>query len=400
MFFRLLNKSVRFLLFVTIFCFVVFVFVLYTFNSLSCESVAQIELVLNERLHSVKHGRRKTAGPSKNITLFLAIKKEEDLLSEYRLAHRTLRCYCAMKNYSLIVVDFSTIGTMGKLCPQKDFMFRRHCVLSHWLADHPNVEWTLFMDADMAIINPNHLVEDHIPSDREVDLVFYERLFNGEIAAGSYLARNTEFTRNFLQYWANYYDKLPWSWHGTDNGAVHAVFMDYFCGVKDEIQCSGRRAICWQFWRTSANDDGLRLFTDCVHSVLGIRNKFRNGNGTVQLLTNFRAFWSRDGWLTGGKWCSRDFFLHGWKKKWQNSTKWGGWKSPLKMDEKQLEEFLNLTKCSSDSPPKWPYDNEYIASKNEIDTLLDGHLHEMRMTKLDYWRRVEEAEEKQGHLRK
>ncbi|KAI3416110.1 hypothetical protein GPALN_005659 [Globodera pallida] len=376
--------------------------------------------------------------------------KAEDLRTEYRLAHRTLQCYCAMKHYPLIVVDLSRNATMQELCPQKDvnfcvlnstkilciiklgtvtefslmrnnlvitqilvkrrhimelnyqhllcqFMFRRHCALSHWLADHPSVEWTLFLDADTAIINPNHLVEDYIPSG-DIDLVFYERIFNGEIAAGSYLARNTEFTRKFLQYWANYYDELPWSWHGTDNGAIHAVFMDYFCGKKDEIHCSKRWAICWQLWRASTNDDGLRMFTDCVRSVLGKRNKLHDKNGNVKFLTNFRTHWSRDAWLSGGKWCARDFFIHGWKKKWQNSSNWGGWKSPLRLADGQLDEALDLAKCSSESQPKWPYDASYIASTSEIDTLLEGHLHEMRMTQLDYWRRIEEAQEQQGQL--
>uniref|UniRef100_A0A183BQP3 Nucleotid_trans domain-containing protein n=1 Tax=Globodera pallida TaxID=36090 RepID=A0A183BQP3_GLOPA len=360
--------------------------------------MAKMELLFNEKLHFVQQGQRTVPSNNKNkVALFLVVMKAEDLRTEYRLAHRTLQCYCAMKHYPLIVVDLSRNATLQELCPQKDFMFRRHCALSHWLADHPSVEWTLFLDADTAIINPNHLVEDYIPSG-DIDLVFYERIFNGEIAAGSYLARNTEFTRKFLQYWANYYDELPWSWHGTDNGAIHAVFMDYFCGKKDEIHCSKRWAICWQLWRASTNDDGLRMFTDCVRSVLGKRNKLHDKNGNVKFLTNFRTHWSRDAWLSGGKWCARDFFIHGWKKKWQNSSNWGGWKSPLRLADGQLDEALDLAKCSSESQPKWPYDASYIASTSEIDTLLEGHLHEMRMTQLDYWRRIEEAQEQQGQL--
>ena len=75
-------------------------------------------------------------------------------------------------------------------------MFRRHCALGHFLQDNPTIKWALFVDADMAIINPEHLIEEFLPIEENAeieetttDLVFYERIFNGEIVAGSYLAR-------------------------------------------------------------------------------------------------------------------------------------------------------------------------------------------------------------------
>ncbi|KAK6050440.1 hypothetical protein COOONC_12055 [Cooperia oncophora] len=39
--------------------------------------------------------------------------------------------------------------------------------------------------------------------------------------SGSYLAKNTDWTRNFLRGFANYEFRLPKSFHGTDNGAIH-----------------------------------------------------------------------------------------------------------------------------------------------------------------------------------
>lgn len=65
-------------------------------------------------------------------------------------------------------------------------MFQRHCVLAELMSDISN-EWILFIDADMTVINPNHLIEEWI--DEDYNLLFYLRIFNSEIAAGSYLVR-------------------------------------------------------------------------------------------------------------------------------------------------------------------------------------------------------------------
>ena len=66
-------------------------------------------------------------------------------------------------------------------------MFRRHCHVANWMAAHPEFSWLLFLDADMAVVNPRHRIEEFIDKDNE--LVFIDRLFNNEIMAGSYLAR-------------------------------------------------------------------------------------------------------------------------------------------------------------------------------------------------------------------
>lgn len=66
-------------------------------------------------------------------------------------------------------------------------MFQRHCVMREVMLRHPKYIFFYFLDADMGVVNPNHLLEDYVNVDS--DVVFYERIFNFEFMAGSYIIK-------------------------------------------------------------------------------------------------------------------------------------------------------------------------------------------------------------------
>lgn len=66
-------------------------------------------------------------------------------------------------------------------------MFRRHCAVVYHMKTHPEIDYVLFIDSDIGVINPNHYIEEYI--DPKVDLIFYDRYYDYEIASGSYIAK-------------------------------------------------------------------------------------------------------------------------------------------------------------------------------------------------------------------
>ncbi|XGW19339.1 hypothetical protein V3C99_003290 [Haemonchus contortus] len=262
-----------------------------------------------------------------------------------------------MHNYTLLIVN----GNKYPRCQQEDPMFRRHCVVAEILRTS---DWVLFIDADIGIVNPTRLIEEYI--DPRYDITFYDRFCSWEVAMGSYIVKNTEFSRNFLMNFADFENRLPNSFHGSDNGAIHAYLLETLVpGSRPDAH------VCYSIWHQSSGYEDLFLFESCIRSIIGSRNTFdkvrivRKGTG-----------WVRDIWITNSLWSyERDFMLHGMKESDRSAVPDGifshmrsmvssrfTWYPPLAKD-------LDLQQCSSGTV-EWEYDVRLRVSRSMVDKLL------------------------------
>uniref|UniRef100_A0A915BLV5 Uncharacterized protein n=1 Tax=Parascaris univalens TaxID=6257 RepID=A0A915BLV5_PARUN len=214
----------------------------------------------------------------------------------------------------MVIVDLAANETLRQICNQKD------------------------VNADMAVINPNRLIEEWI--DDDVDVILYDRIMNSEVAAGSYLVRNTDYSKNFLRLWASYDVKVPNSFHGTDNGALQ----------------------------------DLSVYDACVRSALGGRKKW---TAQVSILRKGTS-WVRDSWLTNSMWSSRDFMLHGWKLSTLDAQVFALWSLPL-----SSYEFNMLTCSTEDAGYNWHYKDTFIRSDEEIESMINEAIKSSHQTYLN-----------------
>ncbi|CAJ0567138.1 unnamed protein product, partial [Mesorhabditis spiculigera] len=288
--------------------------------------------------------------------LMLIVVQKGTKLATYSQALSSMECYAKRQGYDYRLVEDKEYP----MCKQKDFMFRRHCIVLQFLPDY---DFLVFLDGDMAVVNPDRRYEEWI--DPNADLTLYERIGNWEFAAGSYIARNCEWTKEFLRLFADYETQIPRSFHGTDNGALHIFIAEMlYPDLHEDLKT------CWEIYRKSRNYETLFIYEACVRNVMGFRRNVEH----LKIMPKGTS-WVRDIWLTDSRWSrEHDFMLHALQQQRRLAFN-SNMVDRANMGSKHLhyyDPFLpnaNWTGCA-DPEFKWPLDERLIVANEVITSTL------------------------------
>ncbi|KAI6195089.1 hypothetical protein M3Y96_01194000 [Aphelenchoides besseyi] len=224
------------------------------------------------------------------IGIFVAINSDHEKRL-YKIAQASLRCYLKSTNYSYFYINVDNDERTQGLCNQSNIYYKRHCVGSYYLN---NVDWMLFLDGDIGVVNPNHCIEEWI--DDRVDMLFYERFFNWEIMA-----------ENF--YWTGQ------TWNNSNSMASQGVLQIQI--LKSALpNAVAEIAACDAIYHRSKTLEQYYNYVTCVKVQLGATRVFP---GVLRIYKRSHG-WARDGQLTGNRWSDVDFLMHGWKNSNLNAT--------------------------------------------------------------------------------
>uniref|UniRef100_A0A0K0EAH5 Nucleotide-diphospho-sugar transferase domain-containing protein n=1 Tax=Strongyloides stercoralis TaxID=6248 RepID=A0A0K0EAH5_STRER len=140
----------------------------------------------------------------------------------------------------------------------------RHCLLYNFaLQVKDDIKYIVFVDGDIGVVNPLHRIEKYLPKNEE-EIFFYDRTFNYEIMAGSYIVRNNFYGRMFINSFANYEFKVPEKNDGTDNVALQAVVLDFL----NPISHPNKYRKCLAFYKFAKGFDLNMAFVSCMRHIL------------------------------------------------------------------------------------------------------------------------------------
>ncbi|CEF69033.1 Protein of unknown function DUF273 family-containing protein [Strongyloides ratti] len=227
----------------------------------------------------------------------------------------TIKCYSLHNSYSFVVITILSYPHLFIDCKQKSFVFQRHCVVAKFAEKYQKIfKYIIFVSENVGIINPVHKLENYLLKKNE-EMIFYEKISNNEISTDSYIFKNTNYSRNFLKFFANYECSVPEMYNKNDNSAIQTVFVTLFGG--DQYLNIYNHCINIWFKGTTLNEN--IIFESCMRWLLSMLNE--NEGKSYMLFDDKRVVllgkkskrkWIRDGKLYNWHFGYKDFFFSNW----------------------------------------------------------------------------------------
>ena len=241
---------------------------------------------------SVDEYLKKHEAHSPKITMLIVndMKHKE----RYKTNTKNLKGYAELNNYVFVE---KTPGDEERCNDVKNFFFKKHCIVYHYMVDIGDKEWIFVLDGDNAVRNPNTNIklEQFIKNDK--DIMYYYRFHNNEIAAGNYAIKNTEWAKNYLKGYYELYN--TYKGYNHDNGALHY----YLLPEKNK---------CNEFYRNPSSSLTIYdKYVGCVHKELQAANFPLKDH--IFVYKHGKA-WTYDGWVINYKWSKETLMHHAMKR--------------------------------------------------------------------------------------
>eukprot|EP00927_Polykrikos_kofoidii_P030954 TRINITY_DN26624_c0_g1_i1.p1 TRINITY_DN26624_c0_g1~~TRINITY_DN26624_c0_g1_i1.p1 ORF type:complete len:632 (-),score=128.21 TRINITY_DN26624_c0_g1_i1:59-1693(-) len=200
----------------------------------------------------------------------------------YRVQMKTIRCFTSRHGYDFWILKPGTYSACNRFY---GFFFQKHCIVSEFLATQQPDYVVVVLDADVVAVVLERGLEQWLTID--ADLQFYERAWVEEIAAGNYIARNTQFARSFLLKWAEFQFRQPTGFSSADNGAIHLH-------VLETLKIPGTE-VCEALYKSlialSDDLDPYFNFVNCTKKLLGPPRHWKvEGGGTLIIWPRLHFF--------------------------------------------------------------------------------------------------------------
>ena len=221
----------------------------------------------------------------------------------YRPAIRSVQCYGAKHEYPVIVIDPNNATQVPADCNRYNrIMFKRHCIALQLIAQF---DWIAGFDGDVGVVSSAKCLESLIKPG--IDVVHEERFHNGEVQAGSYLIKNSDFGRQYLREWTEYEHALPSGFHNEDNGALHIHLLKNIAGNDTSIVDK-----CYAMWTQSVDLDSYDRYVGCCMQYISDARFHNKSPSKIRIIRRGQGF-MRDLWVTRNLASPVDFFLHAMK---------------------------------------------------------------------------------------